>query len=176
MRATTPIISSGATRHRWRLNLRVRWPSGKAACAFVLLAGAALWGCVDPCGNQVVDEQLSPDGKHRVVLFQRDCGAVTDYSTQVSVLSAGQKLPDLAGNTFVAEVDRGKSEQAARGPWGGPDVEVHWASANALRILYAPGSRLLTAEHLIEGVRVSYVTLHCRHPEGGPPVCDHEDR
>jgi hypothetical protein len=39
------------------------------------------------CGNYVVAEKISPDGRRKVVVFQRDCGATTGFSTQVSLFA-----------------------------------------------------------------------------------------
>jgi len=40
----------------------------------------------DPCGNTIVEALPSPDGSHKAVVFVRNCGATTDFSTQMSVL------------------------------------------------------------------------------------------
>jgi hypothetical protein len=72
-------------------------------------------GCVDPCGNAVLSEEYSPNREFRAVVFERDCGATTGFSTQVSVLTAnGQFLTQPSwlhstqpGNVFVADTDHG---------------------------------------------------------------------
>ena len=55
------------------------------------------------CKNNIIKSSDSPDKFWKVVLFERDCGATTDYSSQVSLLSAGATLEDEAGNIFIAE-------------------------------------------------------------------------
>ena len=37
------------------------------------------------CGNEILGEFASPDRKKKVVVFQRDCGATTGFSTQASL-------------------------------------------------------------------------------------------
>jgi hypothetical protein len=61
------------------------------------------------CGNQILSESSSPDRTYRVVVFRRDCGATTGFSTQVSVLKAMQALPNESGNLFIADTDRGEA-------------------------------------------------------------------
>src|SRR5688572_11020252 len=87
-----------------------------------LLAGLALWRIASGmCRNEVLAELPAPDNRNRAVVFQRDCGATTGFSTQVSVLRGSRRLPNEGGNVFVADSDHG---QAPAGPGSGPAVEV----------------------------------------------------
>lgn len=57
----------------------------------------------DLCANQIYQEVYSADRTLKAVVFQRDCGATTGFSTQVSVLPAGETLGnDVAGNLYIA--------------------------------------------------------------------------
>jgi hypothetical protein len=52
-----------------------------------LAPAPALAGCGDAgCGNAVLQDLPSPEGRRHAVVFTRDCGATTAFSTQVSVL------------------------------------------------------------------------------------------
>jgi hypothetical protein len=54
------------------------------------------------CGNQLYQEVLSPDNKYKAVVFQRDCGATTGFSTRVSILRADAKFTDkVEDNIFL---------------------------------------------------------------------------
>ena len=77
------------------------------------------------CGNELLREVASPDGKMKAVVFQRDCAATTGFITQVSVLSKDEKLPNESGNVFSADTNHGV---APSGEGGGPVVEVGWFS------------------------------------------------
>lgn len=58
----------------------------------------------DLCGNAVVSETFSPDKKMKVVVFRRDCGATTGYSTNVSIINGWEKLSkDQGGNVYVLD-------------------------------------------------------------------------
>lgn len=55
------------------------------------------------CGNEVRRTVLSPDGKLKAVAFQRDCGAATSYSYHLSVIPAGQDLPNTGVERLFRE-------------------------------------------------------------------------
>jgi hypothetical protein len=95
---------------------------------------------------------MSPDAKWDVVLFQRDCGATTDFSTQISLLPLGG-VPNGAGNVFIADAGHGA---ARAGAWGGPWAEIKWIAPNELIVRYASESRLFKQTENISGVRVRY--------------------
>jgi hypothetical protein len=82
----------------------------------------------DMCGNDIYQEVYSPDRQYKVVVFERNCGATTDFSTQVSILGATQELPNISGNIFVID--------------GHPDyaqVQVKWESDQAMEVTYSGG-------------------------------------
>ena len=49
------------------------------------------------CGNEIFQEASSPDNSYKAVVFQRDCGATTGFSTQVSILGTNDELLNEAG-------------------------------------------------------------------------------
>jgi hypothetical protein len=68
------------------------------------------------CGLCRNEEQLrvkSPDGIAEAIIFQRDCGATTDFSTQVSVLPSGASLNENGGNVFVGGADKDGAVRAS---------------------------------------------------------------
>lgn len=52
------------------------------------------------CENYFHSESFSPNGELKAVTFQRDCGATTGFSTQISILNADDKLRNERGNVF----------------------------------------------------------------------------
>lgn len=123
---------------------------------------AALAGCSDSCGNTVIDRADAPDGLHSAWLFERNCGATTGFSTQVSVLDAGAELSG-SGNAFVADNGEGT---AVEGDWGAPWAELSWIGNNHLLIRYAAGSRMFEQGRQVSGVRISYRQVQ----NGAPPA------
>jgi len=85
-------------------------------------------------------------------MFQRDCGATSGFSTQVSVLEDGDE-PSGGGNTYRADDDHGAAEL---GNWGGPWAEITWLTPNHLLVRYAAGSRIFEQDEEVAGVNVSY--------------------
>lgn len=123
----------------------------------VALAIGALWYFTqDLCANAVLAESAAPGGRIKAVVFGRDCGATTDFSTQVSILSASNSLPNESGNVFVADRDHGK---APAGPGGGPAIRVTWLSDQQLRIEHQSSTRIFKSEPLRKNVRVEYVII-----------------
>jgi len=117
-----------------------------------LLALMMCSGCSDACQNTEASRRLSPDGNHVAILFQRDCGAATGFSTQISVLDANGK-PSGGGNAFVADDDHGT---ARVGAWDGSWAEMKWLSPEQLLIRYAAKSRIFKKKERVSGVNITY--------------------
>lgn len=138
----------------------LKWPVRILIVLALIVSAAVMWfwhsmlDTEDMCGNDIVAELHSPDGLRKVVVFERDCGATTGFSTQVSVLSVNTPLPNQGGNLFVADTDHGA---APSGPGGGPGVKVVWESAQSVVLTHHPKARVFTAETEVEGVRARYV-------------------
>jgi len=125
----------------------------------VMLAAAALWLLMpaELCGNSVVSEQVSPDGKRKLVVFSRDCGATTDFSTHASLLDVSDALPNEAGNVFAADRDHGS---APAGAGGGPRVNARWLGNNRLVLVHHAGVRVFNAMRSLDGIEIEYDSLH----------------
>jgi hypothetical protein len=102
----------------------------------LLLGGGFYWLALSAmdglCGNSIVATELSPDRAMKAVLFERDCGATTGFSSQVSVLRADDELPNEGGNVFAANEGIGGEATS----WGGPFVALQWRDARTLLLKY----------------------------------------
>lgn len=117
-----------------------------------MLALLACAGCSDACQNTVASSHLSPNGSLAVVLFHRDCGATTGFSTQISILRPDDK-PTGSGNAFIADDDRGAGRVGSReGSW----AEARWLTPDHLLIRYAAKSRLFKRSDSVSGVKITY--------------------
>jgi hypothetical protein len=103
----------------------------------------------DPlCSNKVLKEVPSPDKQYRAVLFQRDCGATTDFSAQISVLPSSQGLRST-GNVFIVGFTKTVSVSS--------DVKIGWADNRTLWIRYIGEEvRIFRQEHKLGEVAVMY--------------------
>ncbi|MDB5692871.1 MAG: hypothetical protein JWO81_1934 [Alphaproteobacteria bacterium] len=119
--------------------------------AIVLLA-LPLNGPLFSCENDVVRVVTASDGAHDAVVFQRECGATTGFSTQISVLPHGE-TPSGRGNVFIADDDHGK---AAAARWGGPWADIRWLSPDHLPVSYDTNSAVAKRQARLGGVRISY--------------------
>ena len=108
------------------------------------------------CGNEVVAEIKSPDGKHKAVEFERDCGATTDFSTQVSVIESDKKLgSDDAGNAFSADSNHGSVPVHDAGVM---EIDMKWLNNNMLQIQYPTGARVFNRDSKVGDVAIQYAT------------------
>ena len=108
------------------------------------------------CGNKEIRSAESPNHRTRVIVFERDCGATTDFTTQVIILRSGEKLGDRGGDVFVVDSDHGR---AAPGPGGGPWVEAQWLSSDSLLIRYDDRARIFQQSIVAGGISVRYVGI-----------------
>ena len=118
-----------------------------------------LFGCADPCLNTPVDQAISPDGKLKAAIFVRDCGATSTWSTQVSIIEAGDSYGPR-GNIFI--VDDGHND-VERNAARGPQVDVEWTGSNRLLITYAARSRTFLQEYEFDGIAINYETRSAPH-------------
>jgi hypothetical protein len=100
----------------------------------------------------VITRADDPTGSRSAVMFNRDCGATTGFSTQISVIEKGEQLSG-GGNTFRADDDHGA---ATAGDWGGPWAEMKWLASDHLLIRYASKSRIFEQDQAVSGVKISY--------------------
>lgn len=132
----------------------LRFSFAAVAIVLAISVGASCRG--DVCGNEIVAEFPSPDGERRVVVFERDCGATTGFSTQASLLPVDEALPNDGGNVFAADTGHGS---APSGPGGGPELRVEWESADQVLVSHHLKARIFKAEERFSGVTFRYRTF-----------------
>lgn len=105
------------------------------------------------CENTVIATVPSPDARQNAVLFVRNCGATSAFSSELSILPADGGLQNMAGNTFIAT----GGESATETTWGGPALSAAWTQADRLTVRYDPTARTIKSEAMVEGVSVDYL-------------------
>lgn len=121
---------------------------------FVAVILLLFYGCShlfgDLCGNQILSETYSPNKQLKAVVFSRDCGATTNYSTHVSIMNSWEKLDNgNTGNVFVTD----------------SAVIVKWDGDGSLSIEYGSPCRIFTQceSHLmlpfLQMVRIKFVKI-----------------
>ena len=113
----------------------------------------------DMCATTVFDEISSPSQKLKAVVFQIDCGATSDFNTQVAIVKASFNTSEakfLPKSFFVAHRDNGR---APAGISKGPEVRLNWQSDDELRVQYHQFARVLRSENRQGGVTIQYQTF-----------------
>lgn len=126
---------------------KARWLAGLGLGGTLLLILASplilMFSALGPsCGNDQVEEVLSPNGRWKAVIFRRDCGATTDYSRQVSLLRGDKPLRNEGGNILVVGDDA--------------PLRARWADDGHLILWPAPPGKIFLRETEKEGIRISY--------------------
>jgi len=57
----------------------------------------------DMCANEIYNEITSPDTNNKIVLFERNCGATTGFSSQISIIKNNENLKNDTGNIYIAK-------------------------------------------------------------------------
>lgn len=132
---------------------------GMVAFALGMVAVVAIsdFSVSGECRNESVSELNAPGNAVKFVVFQRNCGVTTGFSTQVSLLKVGETLKNEVGNIFIADTNHGR---APSGVGGGPEVRIKWVSDTHLQIHHHQLVRIFLAEKNIGGVRIDYATFN----------------
>ncbi len=110
-------------------------------------------GCAPSCSNKIVAEVLSPDAGTMAVVFARDCGATTGFSTHVSVVAAHDHEPEGVGNVFVSDDNHGAAGLRTDNTL---DVSVRWLSNTRMLIRYPARARVFVKNTQVRGVVIDY--------------------
>jgi hypothetical protein len=122
----------------------------------VVIIGSALGFAalvfMNGCGNEVLSETASPDGKWKAVVFVVDCGATTTYeemAPRISILGAGQSLSRRDSGNVFGVGNNGKSQHLL--------VEAKWTGLNELTIQYPVQGKVLWQRSKYKDVKIKYV-------------------
>jgi len=91
-----------------------------------LLLIALLASCDENlCGNEIIDEVVSPDRKYVASVFERSCGATTPFVRVVSLRTSDTTFDPEDHDNWVFTIR------------GQPEVSVSWLARDKLRISYS---------------------------------------
>jgi len=127
------------------------------AMAIIAIVAISDFSLSGECRNETVSESNAPGNAVKYVVFQRDCGATTGYSTQVSLIKVGETLKNEGGNIFIADTNH---VEAPSGAGGGPEVRIKWVSDTHLQIHHHQLARVFRAERAVDGVQIDYETFN----------------
>jgi hypothetical protein len=129
----------------------------------VLLSVCALGACgvYVRMGTTVIGDFVSPDGRWDAVLMVRNGGAMTGYSTAISVVRTNWYARQLAlyalhrpAHVFVADDNNGA---VSWGKQGQIDVKIRWTSTAELIVAYPEKARVAREDSKFQSVSIRYI-------------------
>lgn len=106
------------------------------------------------CGNQIVSETYSPNKKYKAVIFVRDCGATTGYSTQVAIFEHDSQLSNsMWGNVLIASDDYYGEHS---NDFGGLDVRAIWKDNQNVTLIFDHKADVDIKETELDGITIKH--------------------
>ena len=112
----------------------------KCIISLVFACCLILTGCNVETNNTIISELQSSDERYTAVKFERDMGATTRKSIQLSILPKGYKLGNDTGNAYVSY----------------DDFEFSWIEEDVLEIIKKKNSDSFKAENKLYDVDIVY--------------------
>lgn len=123
-----------------------------ALIAIVLLIGWLFAMFAPGCEDTTCETLFSPDRSHKVILYTRNCGATTGFSTHIALAGSDEDIDD--GTTiFVADDNHGEANlhavyQALI------DINARWVDNDSLELSYDRNARLFTEKVKAYGITI----------------------
>ncbi|MFC4687100.1 DUF5412 family protein [Epilithonimonas pallida] len=109
----------------------------------------------DMCGTKLVESKVSPNGKLKILVFSVNCGAISDFSTQISIVDSDYILKnDDVGNIFSADSDHGKAKMNKDREI--IELKTRWINNNSLEIEYTENARIFKNNDERNDVQIIY--------------------
>jgi len=99
----------------------------------------ALFG--DMCGNDIKQKIPSPNGENVAYIFDRNCGATTGLSPQLSILNKDEKFKNESGNTFRSD----------------KEFSIKWLNDKNLNVIYNKSSETYKMDKKVNGIKIHYI-------------------
>ncbi|GGH53235.1 hypothetical protein GCM10007423_58490 [Dyadobacter endophyticus] len=118
----------------------------------VLLIGWLFAMLAPGCEDTTCETLFSPDRSHKVILYTRNCGATTGFSTHIALAKSDEDIND--GTTiFVADDGYGEANlhpvyQALI------DIRARWIDNHSLELSYERKARLFTEKVKADGITI----------------------
>jgi hypothetical protein len=120
--------------------------AGAAGAIFLLVLALVAWVVsgllsIPLCETDIRQEVLSPDGRLKMVVFSRDCGATTGFNSHGSIIRVGEELPDDGGNVFITDKD---------------EVMVSWREQDRVEITLKGSGSDFKLEKQFQGITLDF--------------------
>jgi hypothetical protein len=95
------------------------------------------------CRNEIIASRDNPARTLKLIKFDRDCGATTGNSVQISVLKFQESLQNLGGNIFISKnYDK--------------DIDMAWENDSTILIQYPKKLVIIKREDQYDNLKVKY--------------------
>lgn len=134
---------------------------GVILLGFVILAvwvGRFFFLMGSTCGNEILESLNSPNGTKKVVVFVRNCGATTDWSTQASIIGIDDALSSNdTGNAMIIDPDYGKAKPLAIKGWA--IIKAKWENPNLLNLHHSKDAAVYFQDEKIGNVEIKFIPI-----------------
>lgn len=133
---------------------------GIGILGFVIFVGILfnVFASDEMCGTKLAESKLSPNGKLKILIFSANCGAISDFSTQISIVESNYKLQDNdSGNIFSADSDHGIAKMKEDSEI--IDLKTKWVSDQTIEIEYPESARIFKNKDSKNGVEINYIKV-----------------
>jgi len=126
----------------------------------LFLGGAIFIGVVysafsfdNMCRTKYSSSVNSPDKKFKVMVFSLNCGAISDFSTQISIVKSEYKLKDDdTGNIFSGDSDHSLAKMNDEVL----DMNIKWINDKTVEIIYPKRARIFKNKESLNGIKIIY--------------------
>ena len=91
--------------------------------------------------NEVIFETVSPNGKNRAVVFNRNLGATAGHNYQLSILRWNERFRNRAGNAFISY----------------SQINVEWRNDEILVVEILENKEIFKQINEVSGISILYV-------------------
>ncbi len=102
------------------------------------------------CSNTIYKQIDNEKKIFKIIKFDRNCGATTSNSIQLSVLNFNDSLPNDGGNIFISDSKVGGYIERDT------SVEVIWIDNNLILIKYDRDLRIFKNDTLVNNIKIMY--------------------
>lgn len=97
------------------------------------------------CGNEIIGEYQSPDGRYVATVFERNCGATTPYERVVSLRESRAKFdPENQGDWIFTSRRQ-------------PQINISWKDTNKLIVVLQGQREIFTQREFWKTVQIIYL-------------------